>query len=66
MITISTNKFTGDTISRYNSTTFFDREDVYLILHYLQDVNLIDIIDENKLSAQLDDKLDYWEDLDEH
>lgn len=66
MITISTNKFTGDTISRYNSATFFDREDIYLILHYLQDVNLIDIIDENKLSTQLDDKLDYWEDLDEH
>lgn len=66
MITLSTNKITGGTISRYCSATFFDREDIYLILHYLQDVNLIDIIDENKLSSQLDDKLDSWESLDEH
>lgn len=65
MITLMTNKFTDGTVSRYRSVNYYDREDVYFILQYLQKTNLIDIINEDKLSNQLDDKLDEWEDLDE-
>ena len=65
MITLMTNKFTDGIVSRYRSAKYYDREDVYFILQYLQKTNLIDIINEEKLSNQLDDKLDEWEDLDE-
>ena len=65
MITLMTNKFTDGIVSRYRSSNYYDREDVYFILQYLQKTNLIDIIDEKKLSNQLDDKLDEWEELDE-
>lgn len=65
MITLQTNKFTDGIVSRYRSANYYDREDVYFILQYLQKTNLIDIINEEKLSNQLDDKLDEWEELDE-
>ena len=64
MITLQTNKFTDGIVSRYHSANYYDREDVFLILHFLQDNNLIDIINEEKLSNQLDDKLDEWENID--
>lgn len=65
MITLMTNKFTDGIVSRYHGAKYYDREDVYFILQYLQKTNLIDIINEEKLSNQLDDKLNEWEELDE-
>ena len=65
MITLQTNKFTDGIVNRYHGANYYDREDVYFILQYLQKTNLIEIINEEKLSNQLDDKLDEWEELDE-
>ena len=64
MITLQTNKFTDGIVSRYRCANYYDREDIFHILYFLQDNNLIDIINEEKLSNQLDDKLDEWEDID--
>lgn len=53
----------GNIKESYNINKYYDREDIYFILRYLQETNLINIINDEKLSNQLDDKLDEWEDL---
>lgn len=54
----------GNIKESYNINTYYDREDIFYILYFLQDNNLIDIIDEVKLSNKLDDILDQWEEID--
>lgn len=54
----------GNIKESYNINTYYDREDIFYILYFLQDNNLINIIDEVKLSNKLDDILDQWEEID--
>lgn len=55
----------GNIKESYNIDTYYDREDIYMIIIELSNCGLINIPDETKLVTKFDDVIDNWENLDE-
>lgn len=55
----------GNIKESYNIDTYYDREDIYMIIIELSNCSLINIPDETKLVAKFDDVIDNWENLNE-
>lgn len=53
----------GNIKESYNINTYYDREDIYMIIMELSNIGLINISSHDRLANEFDDILDQWEEV---